>query len=162
MPDTDKYDPVYFIENDTGIRHVLYIRSVSLYDPYREIREYLNTPGLDRDAQADICMIMTDHMMKHAHDAPRYEICYCCDDAQVRFSDRNNRSDSVLYSGNPILSSAIAMLGASVHNADSSQSHEPEPNGKIGGDQICLVQYKEITEGPLELILDYCFTINKA
>ena len=156
LPDADHYEPVIFLEKDTGLSHILYIKSVSLYDPYKEIREYLNTPGLDRDAQADICVMMTDHMMKHAHDAPRYEINYCCEDAQVVFSDRNNSCDSKQITSNPAFSNAIAFLGATVNSSSHAAS---EPNGRIGGDQTCLVQYKEITEGPMELFLDYCFTL---
>lgn len=88
VPDSD-YSFDSELENlDTGERYQLHISSVTRFDPYKEIRNYLNTPGLDRDAQSDIALIMTDHMMKHANDTPQFEITYTCAGASLIFHER--------------------------------------------------------------------------
>lgn len=160
LPDSESYDPVVFCEKDTGKRHELIIESVELYDPYREIQEYLNTPGLDRDAQADIAMIMTDHMIRHANDAPRYEIRYFCADAQAVFKERSDeiKTDSIV--SNPAFSNALAFLGASIYQPDNCSETVSEPNGPVGGKQEYILQYSKESKAPLELYIDSCFSLS--
>ena len=158
LPDSESYEPVVFYEKDTGKRHVLLIESVELFDPYREIQEYLNTPGLDRDAQADIAMIMTDHMIRHANDAPRYEIRYLCADAQVVFKERNDEINTDSIVSNPAFSNALAFLGASIYQPDNSGETVYKPNGPVGGSQEYILQYKKTSTSPLELYIDSCFS----
>lgn len=158
IPDSESYRPVVFREMDTGKSHELFIESVTLFDPYREIQEFLNTPGLDRDAQADIAMIMTDHMIRHANDAPRYEICYNCEDAQIVFTERGTASKDDIITANPAFSNALAFLGASVYTPDDTAKSLLEPNGTVGGRQTCIIQYTAEFDGRLELLIDSCFS----
>lgn len=158
IPDSVNYEPIVFYEADTGKKHELYIESVTLYDPYREIQAYLNTPGLDRDAQADIAIIMTDHMIRHANDAPRYEICYSCEDAQIVFTEKNAGDKADCISMNPAFSNALAFLGASVYSPDNSTESTPEPDGEIGGRQTAIIQYNNKTDSRLALFIESCFT----